>query len=177
MKKYCIIFLLSIIIILTGYGFSGTAVTQDSPAAQEYLRMHIRADSNDSAAQAVKYLVRDGVVAYLTPLVAEYADKQSAYEGLKTHLDDIERAANKVLRENGFSYFAKAELKKERFPVRIYGEYTLPAGEYDALILYLGEGKGDNWWCVAYPPLCFVNANVDVQYKSKLMEIIRRCKG
>ena len=174
MKKYCIIFLLSCIIILTGYGFSGMAVTKSSPTSQEYLRMHIRADSNDSAAQAVKYLVRDGVVEYLTPLVAAYSDKQSAYDGLKAHLQGIENAANEVLHENGFSYTCKAELKKERFPVRIYGEYTLPAGEYDALILSLGKGVGDNWWCVVYPPLCFTApTGKNVGYKSKIWEIIQ----
>jgi stage II sporulation protein R len=97
------------------------AVTKNSPTSQDYLRMHIRADSNDSAAQAVKYLVRDGVVEYLTPLVAAYSDKQSAYDGLQTHLQGIENAANKVLRENGFSYACKAELKRERFPVRLRG--------------------------------------------------------
>ncbi len=173
MKNICIIFLLSIIISVTALGFSG-ALSAQSPTGvgAEYLRIHIRADSNDEAAQAVKYEVRDCVVEYLTPLVAEYESKREAMRGIEKRLSEVERVATKVLRERGFSYSAKAALKKEEFPTRVYGEYVLPAGEYSALILSLGSGKGDNWWCVVYPPLCFTGQTTNVIYKSKIREII-----
>ena len=192
MKKSCIIFLLSIIISLTALGFSGvfgTKNTNEAPMyalneqssvqmsaqADAFLRMHIRADSNDKAAQEVKYAVRDSVVDYLTPLVASYQTKAQAMRGVEAHLDEISTVASKVLRENGFTYGARAELKKESFPTRIYDGYVLPAGEYSALILYLGKGVGDNWWCVVYPPLCFsAPTGKNVVYKSKIAEIIRR---
>lgn len=177
MKKVCIIFLLSIIISLTAIGFSGVGGTQNVEQS-EYLRIHIRADSNDENAQAVKYLVRDKVVEYLTPLVAEYETKTQAVAGVAEHLVDIEQTAKKVLAANGFSYGAKASVKTESFPTRIYGEYTLPAGEYTALILELGSGKGDNWWCVVYPPLCFASlSGQNVVYKSKILEIIENWKN
>ena len=176
MKKVCIIFLLSIIISLTAVGFSGFGGAQNT-VQSEYLRIHIRADSNDEDAQAVKYLVRDGIVAYLTPLVAEYETKAAATAGIEKNLARIETAANEVLARNGFDYAARAEVRTEEFPTRVYGDYTLPAGTYTALIVELGSGKGDNWWCVVYPPLCFAGSSQgNVVYKSKIAEIIENWK-
>ncbi|MBQ8685685.1 MAG: stage II sporulation protein R [Clostridia bacterium] len=176
MKKFCIIFLTSIIISLTAIGFGGCF--DGGAATTDYLRIHIRAHSNAEEAQAVKYLVRDGVVDFLTPLVAECETKEGAIESVENALADIERVASAVLTENGYAYGARAEVKTEEFPTRVYGEYTLPAGEYAALIVELGEGKGDNWWCVVYPPLCFTGASGEnVVYKSKILEIIERWKA
>jgi stage II sporulation protein R len=178
MKNFCIIFLSLIIISLTVLGFSGALSNGSENTASknaEYLSIHIRADSNDEDAQAVKYKVRDKVVEYLTPLVAECQTKAEAMQGIGVALREIERVAGEVLEENGFDYGARVALEREVFPTRVYGEYILPAGEYSALILRLGSGKGDNWWCVVYPPLCFVgDANANVIYKSKIKEIIDR---
>ena len=192
MKKACIIFLLSIIISLTALGFSGVLNAENaneapmyamntqtdgqvSAQADEFLRMHIRADSNEKGAQEVKYAVRDRVVEYLTPLVANYQTKAQAMRGVEEHLEEISVVASDALRDNGFAYGARAELKKENFPTRVYDGCVLPAGEYSALILYLGQGAGDNWWCVVYPPLCFsAPTGKNAVYKSKIAEIIRR---
>ena len=174
MKKICIIFLALFIITLTAVGFSGGNTAQNTGSTDEYLRIHIRADSNDSSAQAVKYLVRDGVVAYLTPLVAECSTKAEAMLGIEQRLEELSAVATRVLRENGFSYGATARLEREVFPTRVYDGYTLPSGEYSALIVRLGKGEGDNWWCVVYPPLCFTGGQGPVVYKSKIKEIIRR---
>ncbi len=183
MKKACIIFLLSIIISVTALGFSGNFGEKSQNEGtryamnteNEYLRIHIRADSNEGEAQAVKYRVRDEVVEYLTPLVANYEGKEEAIAGLAAHLDEVAAVATETLQKQGFSYGATAELTVESFPTRVYGTYTLPAGEYSALILRLGEGKGDNWWCVVYPPLCFAApTGQNVIYKSKIKEIIDR---
>ena len=190
MKKICIIFLLSIIISLTALGISGnfgnqsvndgtmSAMNEEIARENEYLRIHIRAHSNAQDAQDVKYVVRDKVVEYLTPLVAFYPDKASALQGISSHLPQIAQTADKALKAQGFAYGAKAELKRERFPSRVYGDEILPAGEYDALIIYLGSGQGDNWWCVVYPPLCFAApSGQNVVYKSKILEIIRKFRN
>lgn len=176
MKKFCIIFLSFFIITVTVFSFSG-CLSASGEGRGEYLRMHIRADSNDEEAQAVKYLVRDKLVEFLTPLVAEYETQAQAVAGVEENLDGIEEAANAVLAENGFAYTANAEVRVERFPTRVYDGYTLPAGEYTALIVELGEGKGDNWWCVVYPPLCFAATGGNVVYKSKIAEIVERWKA
>ena len=181
MKNVCIIFLSLFILGLAVFGLAG--VEQEggkgnfAVCERDFLRIHIRADSNESDAQAVKYRVRDSVVEYLAPIVADCLDKDTAIEKLRAYLPQITAVANETLQKQGFFYGATAGIEQEYFPTRVYGEYTLPSGEYTALILRLGRGQGDNWWCVAYPPLCFVNANVDVQYKSKLLEIIQRFKG
>ncbi|MBR7186531.1 MAG: stage II sporulation protein R [Clostridia bacterium] len=139
-----------------------------------YLRVHIRADSNESAAQAVKYKVRDAVVEYLTPTVAACETKEEAMKKIRSNLAAIEKVAERVLCVNGFSYSAKASLRREEFPTRVYENVTLEAGVYDALILELGAGKGDNWWCVIYPPLCFTGGGGNVIYRSKILEIIQQ---
>ena len=96
---------------------------------------------------------------------------------LEENLSNIECVADNVLLENGFNYKSKAELNEEYFPTRSYGEYTLENGFYDALIVNLGSGNGDNWWCVVYPPLCFIGSEgtygKNIKYKSKLVEIIQ----
>ena len=189
MKKVCIIFLLSIIISLTAVGFSNKLPTLLTRKANEggryavncensYLRMHIRADSNENEAQEVKYFVRDLLVEYLTPLVAEYDTAQKALDGVQGHLQEIAKVADEALKTRGFAYGVTAEVSVEYFPTRVYKEYTLPAGEYTALIVRLGRGEGDNWWCVVYPPLCFASPSGEqVIYKSKIKEIIDKFRA
>ena len=182
MKNRCIIFLLSIIITVTAvFACLFQVPTAKSPSKQEtqqYLRIHIRADSNQESAQAVKYLVRDAVVEYLTPIVANCQTKAQATTQIQNNLLGIQTVANAVLKMQGISYGASASIKTETFPTRVYGEYTLPSGEYTALIVALGAGQGDNWWCVVYPPLCFVApTGQNVIYKSKILEIIQRWKA
>ncbi len=174
MKKFlaAILLLAGVLGIVFAFGkLPGGGIGKDA-----YLRVHIRADSNEEAAQAVKYKVRDEVVKFLTPVVASCEKKEEAMEKIGENLGAIERVAEGVLQKNGFSYGARASLRKEEFPTRVYEGVTLDAGVYDALILELGSGKGDNWWCVVYPPLCFTGAN-NVVYKSKIAEIIKKFFG
>lgn len=150
----------------------------DGGATTEYLRLHIRADSNGEKDQAVKYLVRDKIVDYLTPVVANFESKRQAERGLKRILPSLEDVAKSVLKEQGFSYGARAEIKKETFPTRIYGDEVFPAGEYDALLIYLGSGQGENWWCVLYPPLCFSSASgKNIEYRSIILKRIEQFKS
>ena len=175
MKKFCIIFFTLFIITVTALPIVGCA-PKPTTAQTEYLRMHIRADSNEQDAQAVKYLVRDRVVEYLTPFVATYATQAQAIAGIEEQLSQIESTANAVLKAQGFDYKATAQIRTEEFPTRVYESYTLPAGEYTTLIIELGRAQGENWWCVVYPPLCFTATQGNVQYKSKIIEIIRAWK-
>ena len=170
MKKFFLCALLSALLFGLVFTFGNTGKAED-PAS--YLRLHIRANSNSEEDQAVKYLVRDALTAWLTPLVAEAGSKQEALSLVQSNLDEAERIAEAVLLQNGFSYGAEAKLTKEEFPTRVYEGATLPAGVYDAFILELGEGAGDNWWCVVYPPLCFAGGEGDIVYKSKILELIR----
>ncbi len=177
MKKFCITFgLLCIIILVVVFGKSNQTAT---PNTNAYLRMHVRANSNDATDQAVKYRVRDAVVEYLTPIVATCDSKQAVYRLLKQNLAALSSVATTVLQREGFLYTATVRLAEEQFPTRVYEGLTLGQGIYDALLIELGSGKGDNWWCVVYPPLCFTgqsDGGNTVKYRSKILEIINRFK-
>ena len=171
MKKFCISFLCLAIIVLSSVVLFGCDVNRDYK--KEYLRIHIRANSNIEEDQAVKYLVKDKMVEFLTPYLSNVHDKTEAISLLKELTLSLEAVADKVLKERGFNYTSKVSIKSERFPLRVYGNLSLEEGIYDALIVELGSGTGDNWWCVVYPPLCFVEGDGNYLYKSKLFEIIK----
>ncbi|MBO4412475.1 MAG: stage II sporulation protein R [Clostridia bacterium] len=145
----------------------------------EILRIHIRANSNSEIDQNVKYQVKDAVVSVMLPLLCECQTKEQAEEAIKSNFDLIENTANNILKQNGFSYTSKAKLKNEEFPTRSYAGEIYEAGFYDALILELGKAEGDNWWCVVYPPLCFLQSNnpKDVKYTSKLVNFVKKLFG
>ena len=144
---------------------------------QGYLRVHIRANSNSYIDQSIKMQVKQSIVDYLTPKLSSGDSFEKAYNILSDNLKNIEDVANTVLKENGFTYTSKAKLNEEFFPTRSYGEFTLNEGFYDALIIELGSGEGNNWWCVVYPPLCFIGSEgsdySNIKYKSKIVEIIQ----
>ena len=150
---------------------------QESTYHKEYLRIHIRANSNLSVDQDVKYLIKDEIVEFLTPIICECNTKQDFEKKIGENLCNIECIANKILAQNSFDYKSSACLKNEYFPVRSYDDLTLESGYYDALIVGLGEAKGDNWWCVVYPPLCFLNGKTKTTYKSRIVEIIKKYFG
>lgn len=173
MKSLSISFLICLIIVLSAVG----VYLNKSQVNTEYLRIHVRAESNSQDDQEIKYKVKDAVVEHLTPYIASVKTKEQAKKMLKSNLNDIERVANAVLKENGFTYVCKAKLATEGFPTRVYDGFTLEQGVYDALILELGSAKGDNWWCVVYPPLCFTGEGQNQYiYKSKILEIINDFK-
>jgi stage II sporulation protein R len=137
------------------------------------LRIHIRANSNCESDQAVKMQVKSSVSKYLTIALDGVTDFSSAYSVINSQLGVITTIANETLKENGFLYKAKAKLCYEYFPIRAYNDTVVDSGYYDALVIELGLGKGDNWWCVIYPPLCFISptkAN-DIRYKSLIKEL------
>lgn len=175
MKKLLAI-LFVIACIFTTYLIAGTTQSAAGQNA-EYLRIHVRANSNSEEDQTVKYQVKDEVVAFITPYVAECVTKERAIEIIGGILPDIERVCDRALAERGKTYTSKASIRSEKFPTRVYGDLTLEEGVYDALIIELGTGTGDNWWCVLYPPLCFTSANASVQYRSAIVEIIEKFFG
>lgn len=167
MKKFCISLVCLSIIILTI-----ALVSQAGGVNEEYLRIHIRANSNADCDQSVKLDVRDAVVEYLTPVIANSACRDELEKSLKCRKNDIKSVAERVLEDKGYAYGASVKVTAEQFPTRVYGQLTLEAGIYDALIIELGSGEGDNWWCVVYPPLCFTGGGGKFAYKSRILEII-----
>lgn len=174
MKKLIVFFVMFVLIgTLVGVGICSSSNNS------EILRIHIRANSNSSIDQNVKYQVKDAVVSCMLPLLCECKTKEEAETKVKNNFSLIEKTANNVLWQNGFSYCSKAKLANEEFPTRSYAGEIYAAGFYDALILELGNAKGDNWWCVVYPPLCFLQSNnpKDVKYTSKLVNFVKKLFG
>ncbi len=171
MKKICITFCVLLILIATV--LTARSLTADTESAgSEYLRIHVRANSNSAADQSIKYAVKDEVVAFITPYVAGCVTKERAMEIIGGLTDQIEDVCDAALGGLGAGYSSRAEVRTEYFPTRVYDGVTLEAGEYDALIIELGEGTGDNWWCVIYPPLCFTSGTADISYRSIIADII-----
>lgn len=176
-KKICLGLLVVLLVIAT---VALVAPLNNSCGAgdnNDYLRIHVRANSNSEEDQKVKYEVKEEVVTFLTPYIEECVTKQAAMEVIGNITDEIAQVCDRALRERGYSYGAKAEIREEKFPTRVYGDLTLEEDVYDALIIELGTGKGDNWWCVIYPPLCFTSASADVQYRSLICDIINKFKN
>ena len=173
MKRILLVTLLLALALLT----VSVALPREGETA-DCLRIHIRANSNSTADQDVKYLVKGEVVKLLSPLLEHASSTAEAKNIVASNMDNIENVANKVLKEGGMPYVAHAVMRREHFPIRHYGNVTLAEGDYDALILELGEAVGDNWWCVAFPPLCFVPSEEagtgDFHYVSKIAEIIAK---
>ena len=143
----------------------------------QYLRIHIRANSNLQVDQLVKYKIKDAIVEVLTPHVASCDSFEDVKIMLQNNLSLVDNITNSVLKQNNLNYTAKSKLATEEFPTRTYNEFTLEQGIYDALIVELGKAEGDNWWCVIYPPLCFTSTNSgsNVMYKSRILEMIQNC--
>lgn len=141
----------------------------------EYLRIHIRANSNSAIDQSVKYMVKDAIVEALIPVLSEVESKDEAIKTMTENFGYIEKVANIVLESEGFSYKSSARIDNEYFPSRTYQNLTLEEGYYDALIVDLGSGEGNNWWCVVFPAFCFTETkNFDnIVYISRIWEILK----
>lgn len=130
--------------------------------ARKILRFHILANSDSREDQKVKKKVRDEVGQMLEPKLAEAKSLSDTERIVEENMDAIVETAEQTLAENGFSYGAAARLAKVDFPVKTYGDYTFPAGKYEALQVTLGKGEGHNWWCVLYPNMCFQGSVYEV---------------
>ena len=127
--------------------------TQDD-LSNKVVRLHVLANSDSEEDQALKLLVRDAVLERAEDVLVQTSDRAEAEGKLRGQLLEFERAAADVIREEGYDYTVTVELADTEFPTRAYDGFTLPAGEYLALRVLIGEAAGQNWWCVVFPPLC-----------------------
>lgn len=123
----------------------------------EAIRLRILANSDFESDQAIKRKVRDAVNAQITLWVQDLTSMEKARTVLTTKLPEIQAIAEKTVREQGSDQSVKVEFGKVQFPTKLYGQFLYPAGEYQAILITLGKGEGANWWCVLYPPLCFLD--------------------
>lgn len=178
-KITCTIALLLIfaVAIIEKAGKVSTAQTDplQPQIAEKILRFHVLANSDSKEDQRVKLLVRDAIGGMMESRLENAADLEASRQIVEENLDEIVRVAASTLKEEGYDYGVNAYLSKVQFPEKTYGEYTFPEGEYEALEVVLGEGEGQNWWCVLYPNLCFrgsVYEVIDEDAKKELKEVL-----
>ncbi|MGN1400502.1 MAG: stage II sporulation protein R [Bacillus sp. (in: firmicutes)] len=124
---------------------------------QEAIRLRILANSDKEEDQAVKREIRDEVNAGITEWVKDLTSLKEARNVIQSKLPEMQRIAEKLVEEKGLSQPVKIEFGQAQFPTKLYGQFLYPAGEYEAIVITLGAGEGANWWCVLFPPLCFLD--------------------
>ncbi|MGL5633696.1 MAG: stage II sporulation protein R [Sarcina sp.] len=160
MKKI-LIGLLSIVILIGLFSIvksnSVQAQMNVGEISDKLIRFHVLANSDSTEDQNLKIKVRDAVIAYINPYLENSESIENSREILKSKEEEIIEIAKKVIKKEGYDYKVAVELGKSNFPVKTYGNVTLPQGEYEAFRILIGEAKGQNWWCVMFPPLCFID--------------------
>ena len=157
LKPFLVItILLSIYIFICAISYV-SAVSSD--IANSVFRLHVIANSDSVEDQSLKLKVRDELLSYMNSLSENCNSKDEVMELAKEHINDFKEIASKVILDNGFDYGVDVQVGLNDFPTKYYGDIALPAGTYDALRVKIGDANGQNWWCVMFPPLCFVDVS------------------
>jgi stage II sporulation protein R len=173
MKKILVI----IVCILAIFTLNSNKIQVKSESVQQdiaskIIRFHVIANSDSKSDQALKLKVRDKVLEYIQPKLKKSKSIEESRRIIKENDKQIIDIANKTIKDNGYSYSVKTTLSNENFPIKTYGNITLPQGKYEAYRIIIGEGRGQNWWCVMFPPLCFVDITKgEVSYKETEAEM------
>ena len=157
MKGFESLLLIGLVFTLFSSGVNKTVATGNE-IRSETLRLHIIANSDSEEDQQLKLKVRDAVLETTGELFAEVSGKTEAVAAAEYSANDIKEIAEKTIAEEGFDYPVQVEVTEMWFETRSYEGFTLPAGDYDAVRIIIGEGEGKNWWCVMYPALCIPGA-------------------
>ncbi len=141
---------------------------------QEVLRLHILAESNSEEDQRLKLAVRDRLLQESELWFSEEESKLSAEAVLQNRLKDIAALAEDELQQHGCDAAVSVQLCSTTFPTRVYENFTLPAGEYDALRIIIGDGEGQNWWCVLFPSLCLPSSGSEDWFMEHDLQILQK---
>ena len=142
---------------------------------EKLIRFHVIANSDSEKDQALKLKVRDAVIDYLKPKLENSMSIEESERIIKGEYDNLEKISKNIILENGYNYNVEVGLQYSNFPAKQYSSVVLPSGKYKALKVVIGEGKGKNWWCVMFPPLCFVDEEsgvIDEKTDKKLQEVL-----
>ncbi len=140
--------------------------TTEAALARSVIRFHVLANSDSLPDQELKLKVRDRIINEMNSMFDQGGDITSARRVIADNTDKIAEIAADEIQKNGYSYDVRVSLGKSDFPTKDYGSVVLPAGSYEALKVEIGNAQGKNWWCVLFPPLCFVDEGT-VSYDSR----------
>ncbi|WP_411677740.1 stage II sporulation protein R [Caproicibacter sp.] len=161
-KALCLAFVIAVLLNFTGF----TAGCEQIPS--QVLRLHVLANSDTQEDQSLKLKVRDRILQESSGMLDDVHNRNEAEKAVRQRLPLLKEAAQNEIEKQGYDYPVQAKLAKTYFTTRTYGDVTLPAGEYDALEITIGSGKGHNWWCVIFPQLCLPAA----QDKKQLEDVL-----
>ena len=154
--------MLSIIVIFF-IGFNclnliyGSTSSEQKNISNKIIRFHVLANSDSIEDQSLKLKVKDEIIKYMMPKLDESNSIDESRKILKENDKEIKKIAENIINKNGYKYSVNTYLGQEQFPIKTYGNITLPQGQYEAYKIVIGNGQGQNWWCVMFPPLCFVD--------------------
>ncbi len=204
MKKFLlnrftlVIFLLLLFIFISALSYATEVSTN---LADSVFRLHVIANSDSDSDQNLKYIVRDKIIEYMKTICENSISKNDYIKIAQDNLENIKKVAQDTVIQNGYNYNINVSIGNFEFPTKTYGDVSFPAGFYDALRVEIGNASGKNWWCVMFPPLCFVDvtsgivpeesketlkndisseeydlitgANTEVKFKFKLVEMFQ----
>lgn len=158
MKKLCAIAGILIATLVTGIMVNVKQTRMQEDLAKEVFRFHVLANSDSKEDQSLKMKVKEEILRYMKQELPVSDSVDTTKVWARQHLTEIEEVSKQVILEEGYDYPVKAQVTKCQFPDKSYGDVTFPAGEYEALRIEIGKAEGQNWWCVLYPNLCFMDA-------------------
>lgn len=158
MKKFSIliIFIICILLVLPINNIVKGSVTQED-IAKKIIRFHVVANSDSDKDQQLKLKIRDEILKFIEPKLKKSNSLDESRNILKSNNNEMKKIAEDIIKNSNFKYSVRTSLSNDNFPVKEYGNIVLPAGEYEAYKIIIGNGKGENWWCVMFPPLCFID--------------------
>ena len=165
--------------LMVGYAYSQSCKinTFSNDYKENLIRFHVLANSDSEEDQALKLKVRDEVISYLQPKLKDSKSIQESEKIILNEEDKLMDICKETIKENGYDYDVSINLGYSKFPTKQYSSVVLPAGEYKALKIVIGKGQGRNWWCVMFPPLCFVdeqNNVIDKETDEKLKSVLTK---
>lgn len=175
LKRVLIIFILFIIYTLLSLFSYSNAVSND--IQNSVFRLHVIANSDSKEDQDLKYKVRDSLIEYMNFISKDITSKEEAINIAIENKNEFYDIAKKVVLDSGFNYNVNIEIGNFSFPTKTYGDISLPSGFYDALKVEIGEASGQNWWCVMFPSLCFVDVSegiVPEESKEELQDNLQK---
>ncbi len=162
-NSFIILFLLFLYILISAQNYS-FAISSD--LSQAVFRLHVIANSNSKEDQDLKLKVRDNLLNYMNNICSDCKTKAEAMKIANENKQIFQEIAEKTIKENGYNYDVKVNINNFYFPTKSYGDISLPAGYYDALRVEIGKAEGQNWWCVMFPSLCFIDISSGIVDKS-----------
>ena len=160
-----------VVLLLSLMALSFLPVHGEQEIYDTVVRLHVLANSDSEADQALKLTVLDAVLAATAPLVENCTTRAEAIETLNTHLADLEAEAEAVIAAEGYDYPVTVLLGEEEYPTRTYESCAFPAGTYVSLRILIGEGEGQNWWCCLFPPLCLSAATAKEDNEDAFVQV------